>query len=313
MFVGHPLEADGLVEFLLANIPVEEQAVWRQRLEEKRAEDICVAETDNGSWLVATVAQDVGGRASMIWAPAGKAASWQEHGQRIFAELRQRGFIYTQALLPPENRKALHAVWQMGMEVLTTMDYLATTLPSRPLASETENVVGQNVGQNVGHRAEPDPGLAASPFELIVEDLTRVEPQSRVCQIIERTYRDTLDCPELDDSRSVDDVVRGYAEAAPLLVWIMRDGREDAGVLILSDHPANEQTELTYMGLAPEYRGCGGGTKVIDFAIESSAKLGRKRMVLAVDRRNSPAIKHYESAGLRRWASRVCLIHSLEK
>ncbi|MCH9022517.1 MAG: GNAT family N-acetyltransferase, partial [Planctomycetes bacterium] len=79
-------------------------------------------------------------------------------------------------------------------------------------------------------------------------------------EIIKQTYRDSLDCPELENLRDMEDVLRGHKGAGQFdpTGWklLMADGHP-AGVLILSPLKKGRTVELTYMGLCPEARGKG--------------------------------------------------------
>ena len=57
--------------------------------------------------------------------------------------------------------------------------------------------------------------------------------------------------------------------------------------------------ELTYIGVAPDQRGRGLGTKLLNAFIEISRSQGYRSVVLSVEKENSPAISLYESAGFR--------------
>lgn len=315
MFVGHPLDADGLFSFVLSTFPRHELAAWRQRLEEKQPADICVAIRAETGWQACLLAQDLGGNASLIWPPAsvdGAAQSnksdvsgpndkfdWPSLGDRLFAELRSRGVRYTQALLAPEKSDAIDRLLQLGMHQLTTMDYMVAHI------GDPANEVGE---QPVGINTRP------ASNELTMQLISECDSvtNDRICQVVNGTYDATLDCPELDGIRPVEEVVRGYRSSAPLQLWIARSvEQQDAGILILSDHAEHRQSELTYMGLLPNYRGRGWGGQLVRFAIEQTKANGREKIVLAVDRRNTPAIEQYRRSGFHGWTSRVCLTRNL--
>jgi ribosomal protein S18 acetylase RimI-like enzyme len=187
------------------------------------------------------------------------------------------------------------------MNQLTTMDYMVAHVGNPHVGNPSEGVDEQPV-------AKP------SSDELTMQLIGEWDSLSnaRICQVVNGTYDKTLDCPELDGIRTVEEVVRGYQSSAPLQLWIAQSAeKQDAGILILSDHPEHRQSELTYMGLLPTYRGRGWGGQLVRFAMEQTKTNGREKIVLAVDRRNTPAIEQYRRSGFHGWTSRVCLTRNL--
>jgi mycothiol synthase len=146
--------------------------------------------------------------------------------------------------------------------------------------------------------------------ELDYEIVTRTT-RSRLKQIIQQTYRQTLDCPELDQLRDIDDVLEGYQRTGthrPDWWLIATCGGEDLGCLLMADHPNVDQCELVYMGLVPEKRGHGWGLQIARKAQQLAAEAGRPRLTLAVDQTNWPALALYEAAGFEKWTARSILI-----
>ena len=78
--------------------------------------------------------------------------------------------------------------------------------------------------------------------------------------------------------------------------FIQRQGT-DVGCLLLNDHPAEQQWELVYLGIVPEARGHGWGEQATRFAQSLARRAGRKRLILAVDATNDPAVSAYTKAG----------------
>lgn len=126
----------------------------------------------------------------------------------------------------------------------------------------------------------------------------------RLAKVVEETYRDTLDCPQLNGVRSVDDVLSGYRASGTFdpRRWLMvaHDG-QDVGCLLLADYPDQENYELVYMGLRSDVRGKGWGLQITRQAQWLTRRAGRPRLVLAVDAANGPAIRMYAAAGFRAW------------
>ncbi len=123
-------------------------------------------------------------------------------------------------------------------------------------------------------------------------------------QLIEQTYTGTQDCPQLCGTRNLDDVLEGYratGEYDPRRWWIVSEGDQDVGCLLMADHPEAEQWELVYMGLVPAARGGGRGLQVVQYAQWQARLAGSPRLVLAVDAENAPALAMYAAAGFYSW------------
>lgn len=129
----------------------------------------------------------------------------------------------------------------------------------------------------------------------------------RLARIVDTTYQETLDCPKLNHVRQLEDVLAGYratGEFSPGRWLIVRFENRDVGCLLLADHPRYENMELVYMGVIPAVRGRRWGIDIARHAQWVARQTGRKRLVLAVDASNSPAIEMYASVGFRTWDQR---------
>jgi len=145
----------------------------------------------------------------------------------------------------------------------------------------------------------PKPELQFVPYE--------ERERQRLCNLIEQTYVESLDCPALNGARGIDDVVAGYRATGlfrPEYWQFVRHEGNDVGVLVLADHPSARHWELVYMGLVPNARGHGWGRQITQHA-QSLARLANvERIVLAVDAANSPAFEMYRAAGFEKWDRR---------
>ena len=127
---------------------------------------------------------------------------------------------------------------------------------------------------------------------------------------MERTYTDTLDCPQLNGVRDIEDVLAGYRACGTFAAarWlIVSRGEMGIGCLLLTDHEAEDQWEIVYAGLVPAARGKHYGLTMSRYA-QWLAQRGGARLVLAVDASNAPAVKMYESAGFVIWDRRRALL-----
>ncbi len=133
----------------------------------------------------------------------------------------------------------------------------------------------------------------------------------RLVKIVEATYEQTQDCPQLGGVREVEDVLAGYRHAGvfdPRHWLIVRHQGEDVGCLVVADHPDHESCELVYMGLAVAARGRGWGKQIARYAQWLTACAGQPRLVVAVDAANDPAIAVYTSIGFHAWDRRVVYV-----
>jgi len=153
---------------------------------------------------------------------------------------------------------------------------------------------------------EPSSVLRFEPYQ--------PEHQRRLEAIVEATYVETLDCPELNGVRTIDDVLAGYRAAGqfdPARWLIVGHEDEDVGCLLLADHPAHGNWELVYMGVRPQSRGRGWGTEITRYGQWLTRCAGRARLVVAVDSANLPAIQQYQAAGFQVWDRRAVYVKAL--
>ncbi len=233
-----------------------------------------------------------------------------------------------QGLSLPSERYAIEAYEAAGLVLIAELRYL-----SRPLAKRRGPL--------------PRPGALIDPLqgsqwpggvEIRVyptdkpESKAGVEADALLADAIEASYRETLDCPELREMRQMADVVRSHRQTGdwtPSLWWFISLNNQPMGCLLLNPCPAGGGTgggegdeggqgggwdsiELTYLGLAPEVRGCGLASQLLDRGIEYAERLGYATMRCAVDVRNTPAMKLYERAGFVPLATRIAHACSVE-
>ena len=127
-----------------------------------------------------------------------------------------------------------------------------------------------------------------------------------LAHLVERTHVGTLDCPQLNAVRTPSDVLVGYEGSGtfdPARWLIVRHAGDDVGCLLLTEHPG-QQWEVLYLGLVPEARGRGWGITLTRYAQHLAQLGGAKRLLLAVDAENAPAIAMYAEAGFVAWDRR---------
>ncbi len=121
----------------------------------------------------------------------------------------------------------------------------------------------------------------------------------QLAKLIEQTYEDSSDFPELQGYRTGLQAIlshREQGEFQPDQWYVIRSKEDHVGVLFFSSHEEFNQAELIYVGIAPRYRKQGIGKKAITLAL--SRLDGQKKTVfLGVDTRNLAAVKVYSSLG----------------
>ncbi|MFI4874016.1 MAG: GNAT family N-acetyltransferase [Blastopirellula sp. JB062] len=125
------------------------------------------------------------------------------------------------------------------------------------------------------------------------------------------TYPGTLDCPELDGIRPIQDVIAGYCDTGvfDMSLWRRLEWKgERAGVMILAPTPDLQHLEVVYLGLRPEMRNRGLGKAAIQLALAAAEQRGIERLLLAVDQRNEPAIRSYMACGFLGYETRRLMV-----
>jgi mycothiol synthase len=128
------------------------------------------------------------------------------------------------------------------------------------------------------------------------------------------SYKDSLDCPALTGIRNIEDVIAGHkatGEFDPGIWQVLVEKSRPVGVLLLSRVVQADSLELVYLGLSPEARGRGLGDLLMRRAMAQVVRQGRRRLSLAVDCRNAPALKLYYRFGLARLTSKLAMIRNL--
>jgi len=214
---------------------------------------------------------------------------------RILATADPRDVHLAQVLLDPQETDARQLFQSCGFDLMAELIYLHALVRSAP----------------------SDPAL---PPNFSWQSYSP-EKHPRFAAAILASYQDSLDCPSLNGLRDVNDVIAGHKASGEfdpahwmLLVESTPDGRPlDRGVLLLSPTPRADALELVYIGLAPESRGRQLGTTLFRKALATAARLGLSRLSLAVDSRNTPAIKLYYRHGMQRLSARLAMMRDLRR
>lgn len=229
----------------------------------------------------ALLTQALAGRAAALWAPEvslswGRAAIAAALIRAAVADFKTRGFCVAQALLDQSAPKqSATDLARGGLPRVTELTYLERQA-ALPL--------------------ELDPWLPRFNWASLGP---ATDHEFR--EVLQQTYSGSLDMPELESVRSLDDILASHQAGGRFDATRWQFGRlgaePDAGaVLLLSELPDRDAWEVTYLGLTPSARGRGLGRAVIARALELAQGL-TPRLELAVDTRNHPAQRLYQATG----------------
>lgn len=237
----------------------------------------------------ALVCSQVAGGGSLIWPPANHTPSVTRVAEDALvlaacAWLRQGGAHLTQCLLRPDEAALAPPLSRNGFSHVTDLLYLFRELSFR----------GALVRRPCLLRFEP----------------YRPDRPDEFHHTLGRTYEGTLDCPELNGLRTIEEVVRGHKAQGrfePSRWWLARAGTQAAGVLLLMEQPEGDW-EVVYVGVVPEHRGRGLGGELMAQALVEAKASGVRRLTLSVDRRNLPAVRLYRSLQFEEYDRRLVLL-----
>jgi len=244
-----------------------------------------------GRVVGALLTQPLAGRAAAVWAPEvdvawGRAALAASLIRSALEDLRARGFRIAQALVDGSAPRTASADLERGgLPRVTVLTYLHRDT-ARPLGRAT------------------DPGRPTfdwRPFGPSTEDDFR--------RVLQETYVKSLDMPELEGIRSLDDVIASHRAAGRYdpsrwRVGVLPGEPGAAAVLLLSDVPDRPAWEVAYLGLNLAARGRGLGKVALAHALDL-ARAHVPRLELAVDARNNPARRLYDAAGFLPFDRRI--------
>jgi ribosomal protein S18 acetylase RimI-like enzyme len=228
----------------------------------------------------AMLTQPLAGRAAAVWAPE-VDPSWRRAATAValvraaLADLQARGFRIAQALL--DESAPRHGTADLaggGMPHITDLVYL-----ERATADPLE--VRPNLPSFAWQGYGPD-------------------SEAEFHAVLQQTYIGSLDMPELEGIRSLDDILASHRAAGRFVAERWRVGRlpgepEAGAVVLLSEVPDRSAWEVAYLGLTPAARGRGLGRAVLAQALALAAP-HVPRLELAVDTRNRPANRLYREA-----------------
>lgn len=224
---------------------------------------------DGGGLRAAMMAQALPGGTGLVWPPQGDADAEDALLREAQAWLRESAVRIVQALLTPEEVPTAGPLLRAGFAQVTKLWYFRHRLTN---VSPVNSLVFQpyrDAGPEVFHRT------------------------------LARTYDGTLDFPEMNGARTVEEVLHGHRAAGsdPARWWLASLGNVPVGVLILSPADDGGGLDLSYVGVVPERRGHGFGEELVVKAMAEAKAAGAPELTLSVDARNEPALSVYRKLG----------------
>lgn len=135
------------------------------------------------------------------------------------------------------------------------------------------------------------------------EQYDKRQNHQRFVAMLDQTHQQSHDCPVLNNVRTAEESLESHRSSGNSgnQHWYLfhREGK-DLGVLLLSEHHADHVWEVVYMGVAPGHRGQGYGSAFIRHGLRLAKDQNQSGVILAVDHKNSFAIKIYEKLGFIR-------------
>jgi mycothiol synthase len=141
------------------------------------------------------------------------------------------------------------------------------------------------------------PPMPLTPLRFVPYHLAEADAFATV---LEQTYAGTLDCPELNGVRNIDEIITGHRAQGRFHAdywWLVYEGPTAVGVVMLMELPDGLTWELAYVGLIPNWRGCGHGRTLVLHAMHALYRRLAASLTLAVDERNIPARRLYQNLG----------------
>lgn len=200
------------------------------------------------------------------------------------AHLRERGVKIAHAILPDFSRAA--ALIRGGLKPITHLLYLRHDLKRLPERTQRE--------------------WRLKPFD-------EAQPE-RFHATLLKTYQKSLDCPELNDTRTVEEIMAGHraqGDYDPARWLLAESGDLPVGILILNPLRDSFAWDLSYMGVPQHERRQGWGRALIIEALYTAKAGNATEVQVAVDERNGPALGLYRGLGFTEVGRRVVLFMKL--
>jgi ribosomal protein S18 acetylase RimI-like enzyme len=216
-----------------------------------------------------------------------------------------------QALPDPAESWSVESLTAAGFTKVGDLSYLRREAGPLPRAQGARGARTRIPLSSIETGATIEPGLTVSR----ASDLDEAIVDRILLEALDRSYIDTLDCPELCGLRETRDVLashRDTGEFDPRTWWVLFFKGAPHGCALFSDCPELRCAELVYLGLSPQLRGRGLGRLMLCKGLEElQHRHPLWSMTLAVDHRNTPALRLYASLGFAAFGERVAMVRPI--
>ena len=216
------------------------------------------------------------GALGVAWAPQGDSAEAVDAVTvAACAWLRERGVKVCQAFATAEERDEMAPLERSGFRHVTQLVFLKCDLPSE---------------------CDRHGFLAFAPV--------RPPFPEEFATTLLTTHAGTLDCPELNATRTPAEVLAGFT-ASPEVQWrLASSSGEPVGVVVFEYDADQAAADLTYLGVVPAARGRKFGAELLKFVVAEASRAGVPVLTVSVDVRNAPATKLYARHGFAEYDRR---------
>jgi ribosomal protein S18 acetylase RimI-like enzyme len=246
------------------------------RAGELQREGIWIANVD-GAVKGAMISLPVPGASALMWPPQA------EHGphsavledallQQCSQDLRRRGVRVAQCLLEAQEQQLATPLLRNGFLKVTSLLYLRHDL------TRVAPIAGDRLRYESYEEADPAAFHAT----------------------LEKTYEGTLDCPELNGVRTLDEIITGHKAQGrhdPNLWWLALADETPVAVLLVTEIQEWRGWDLSYLGVVASARRRGVARNLARKAIWEARHAGQSKLTLSVDCRNKPARSLYQQLG----------------
>jgi ribosomal protein S18 acetylase RimI-like enzyme len=203
-----------------------------------------------------------------------------------------------QGLPEPREFWAIEAFAAAGFTTVGNLVYMRRSLADRPKSSPAEILAWPPAM----------PGLEVKRFD----QLPLPQRDAMLVEALDRSYENTLDCPELCGLRKTRDVLDSHRATGvfdPALWTVILVDCKPLGCMLLNRCPEQRVIELVYLGVSGALRGKGVARALLSNGLSRlRAAHPAWSLACAVDARNEPALRLYRSIGMRAFGERVAVV-----
>jgi mycothiol synthase len=232
----------------------------------------------------ALICLPVPGASALIWPPAAGSGAERPMVEdalvaRATSWLRNQGIRLAQALMEPADSPLALPLLRNGFQRPTALEYLRHQL-----------------------RSIPDEAEVTLHYQTY-----RQADRAVFHGTLERTYEGTLDCPELNGLRTLEEIVTGHLSQGahdPDRWWLAFQNEVPVGVLLLTEISEWQGWDLSYLGVVREARKQKIGQALTRKALIETKRARQAQLTLALDERNTLARGLYAKMGFGRYDRR---------